>query len=61
MISTIRPEERLKCLGCKKKFKVERILFSADMEREIISSPHCKKAFDVQAYHLHGEKEADNG
>ena len=60
MISTIRQGDKLECLSCKKMFKVAGILISTDLSRKIILCPHCKKSFDVQAYHLYGELADDD-
>lgn len=55
-IYNISKGDKLKCLNCGKTIEVNEKSFVMDSEAEYIKCPHCKSDYDVQYYHLYGEK-----
>ena len=52
MIGHIENGTEVYCLSCNKIFPVELTL---TFDGEYIRCPHCRKVYDVQAYHMHGK------
>ena len=55
-IENIEKGDKVKCLNCNKEIQVGKETFVFDENGEYIVCPHCKKGYDVQVYHLKGEK-----
>lgn len=48
--------DKIKCLNCKKIIQIKEETFKLNCWTEYIKCPHCNKSYDVQYYHLYGEK-----
>ena len=55
MIKNIKVGNILECLNCGKLFRLKQILLNEYQEG--IECPHCKKAYDIHAYHLYGKEQ----
>lgn len=55
-IREIQIGDKFKCLNCGKEIILNNKTYIFDSEVEYIKCPHCKKTYDVQYYHLYGEK-----
>lgn len=56
MIGHIEQGDILKCLNCGEPIEVNRKTFTFDIDGEYIFCPKCQYYYDVQAYHVSGEK-----
>jgi DNA-directed RNA polymerase subunit RPC12/RpoP len=56
VINKISKGDKIKCLGCGKTIELTSQTFTLDSYAEYIVCPICGLKFDVQAYHLYGEK-----
>lgn len=55
-IGKIQIGDKVKCLNCGKEIILNNKTCIFDSKAEYIKCPHCKKTYDVQYYHLYGEK-----
>lgn len=55
-VEEIKVGDKLKCLNCLKPITVSDETVKITYSAEYIICPDCKKALDIQLYHLYGEK-----
>jgi DNA-directed RNA polymerase subunit RPC12/RpoP len=55
-ISSIEHGDKIICLNCDKEILVNEKTFMLGVDGEYIVCPHCNSGYDVQIYHLFGEK-----
>lgn len=55
-LTEIKQGMKLKCLNCGNSILVSDETFKMDLVAEYIECPHCKVAYDVQAYHEYSEE-----
>ena len=56
MIKEISTGDTIRCLNCKKEIVITSETFKFNPMCEYIECPYCQRSYDVQTYHMHGEK-----
>lgn len=56
MIPSINQGDILKCLKCNDHIEINSDTLKFEPTAEYIICPHCKVVYDIQAYHIYGEK-----